>query len=977
MEPSARIPKNFAPEKYTIIFSPDYSHLKYTMNTEIIINSLSNKFPYLIINANRYNYQIINLLLFKFDNIADEWIEVGKINQESKEHSHIYYYSLLDDDKKYEVEDGLYIPIEKEVNKGEKLKLKFLIEGKMNSDMSKALYFATNLDEKRELFDDKDKFEEEWNSKYNNLESMPNLSEDIFLKNLCTIFLSTPAKLHLNMPSFDEPCYKAIYSFSLELDKYFVDSFKQLKCITNGSLIHVDLNEEQNKYIFTYSDSPLMSSYLFTFVIGNYDLIETVNENKTKIRVFTPIRNHHDGALCMNLAQYSLKYYEKFFDIPYFYEKLDFVPIPNMNFRAMENIGCIVFKNEAMLFSHFQHILEKKFVSRTICHEISHMWFGDLVTMEWWDDIWLNEGFARIFEYLCLNGIQPKEYKYWDNFIYYIYDKALSFDESSTTHPIVRKVDRVCLIDTIFDTISYSKGSSVIKMLMHYIGINNFKKSISVYLKKYKYKNTETYMLWECFDEITKLKISELMNEWIHFSGHPLLSVDIVCRDEKYYIKLNQKSMLNNDETIWKLPVFIKSKHFEICRLVSTRDYEISFEELALNYDDIVKGENFIVFNSDLKAFYRVKYDNEILLNSILKNYKDNMNNPNDDIIIKENEEKENSVSDYDIFGLLSYELKNKNFDNIKNILNKIKYIKSSYLLLSLIKDIYNAFKSKYYFLEGFESYIDLEKDKVRITNQIKEYDDFFKSLVDNDKDKISSLIKKFYINEENKEIYRNQYNDEYDSLYLYFRCIIDDNEEIAKNVLIPNFEKNFEFLNKNLKYTLIEIMTKYIYLIKDKNEQIKLINIISNDYINNYYSSSYYIRNFYQYAVCNFGSMSNDLFIHLHNRLLTKKIFAFIINTWLQGKGNRRKIFDSYLEIINRNYRQNEDNRNIYGSIYVYFSSSTCSKNYFLLKSLWFTEEKNMSFDVLRNYFGDKLICESEGDLEELLNIANDFTSA
>ena len=183
--------------------------------------------------------------------------------------------------------------------------------------------------------------------------------------------------------------------------------------------------------------------------------------------------------------------------------------------------------------------------------------------------------------------------------------------------------------------------------------------------------------------------------------------------------------------------------------------------------------------------------------------------------------------------------------------------------------------------------------------------------------------------------------------------------------------------MNKNLKYTLIEIMTKYIYLIKDKNEQIKLINIISNDYINNYYSSSYYIRNFYQYAVCNFGSMSNDLFIHLHNRLLTKKIFAFIINTWLQGKGNRRKIFDSYLEIINRNYRQNEDNRNIYGSIYVYFSSSTCSKNYFLLKSLWFTEEKNMSFDVLRNYFGDKLICESEGDLEELLNIANDFTSA
>ena len=975
MEPSARIPKNFAPEKYTIKFSPDYSNLKYTMKTEILINSLSDKFPYLILNAIKYNYKILNLLLYKFDNIADEWVEIGKKNLESNEHSHLYSFNLSEEDKKYEVQQGLYIPIEKEVNKGEKLKLYFCIEGKLTSDMNNALYLSTNLDEKKELFDDNDKFEEEWNSKYNNLKSIPNLSEDIFLKNLCTIFLSTPSKLHLNMPSFDEPCYKAIYSFSLELDKFFVDSFKQLKCVTNGSLIHVNLNDMQNKYIFTYSDSPLMSSYLFTFVIGNYDLIETVNHNKTKIRVFTPIRNHHDGALCMNLAQYSLKYYEKFFDIPYFYEKLDFVPVPKMNYRAMENIGCIVFKNEAMLFSHFQHILEKKFVSRTICHEISHMWFGDLVTMEWWDDIWLNEGFARCFEYLCLNEIQSKEYKYWDNFIYYIYDKALSFDESSTTHPIVRKVDSINSIDSIFDTISYSKGSSVIIMLMHYIGINNFKKSISIYLKKYEYKNTETYMLWECFDEITKLKISELMNEWINFSGHPLLSVDIISKNGKYFFKLNQKSMLDNDETIWRLPVFIKSKHFQICRLITTRDYELSFEELALNYDEIEKGENFVVFNSDLKGFYRIKYDNEILLNSLLKNYKDTINKINSKIM-NDKQEKENTVSDYDIFALLSYEMKNKNFDNIKNILNKIKYIENSNLLLAFVKDIYNEFKPKFYFLEGFEEYIDNEKEKEKIKNQIKEYDNFFKSLVDNNKDKLSSLIKKFYINEENKDMYRNQFNDEYDSLYLYFRCIIDDNEEVAKNVLIPNFEKNFEFLNKNYKYTLIEIMTKYIYLLKDKNDQIKLINLIAKDYIDNYYSSSYYIRNYYQNAVCNFGSMDNSLYIHLYNELLIKKVFNYTISTCLQGKGNRRKIFDSFIEIIKRNYNQKEENKIIFGNIYIYFSSGSCIKTYYFLKRMWFNEERDspLLFDTLLNYFKDKFKLNEEGEGDELMEIVRDF---
>ena len=144
---------------------------------------------------------------------------------------------------------------------------------------------------------------------------------------------------------------------------------------------------------------------------------------------------------------------------------------------------------------------------------------------------------------------------------------------------------------------------------MHYIGLENFKKSISVYLKKYQYTYTVTSMLWERFDEITKLKISDLMNEWINFAGHPILSIDIVCKDNKYFFKLKRKCMLTDDKTIWKLPVFIKSKNFEICRLINTENYEISFEELALNYDEIVKGENFVVFNNNLKGFYRVKYD--------------------------------------------------------------------------------------------------------------------------------------------------------------------------------------------------------------------------------------------------------------------------------------------------------------------------------------------------------------------------------
>ena len=163
----ARIPKNFAPEKYTILFSPDYPNLKYSMTTEILINSLSDQFPYLILNGDKYNYKILNLLLYKFDNIADEWIEIGKKDEE-KENNHIYYFYLPEEDMQYRVQEGLYIPIEKKVNKGEKLKLKFYLEGEISTNMNRALYLSTNLDEKKELFDNIEKFEAEWNSLYKN-----------------------------------------------------------------------------------------------------------------------------------------------------------------------------------------------------------------------------------------------------------------------------------------------------------------------------------------------------------------------------------------------------------------------------------------------------------------------------------------------------------------------------------------------------------------------------------------------------------------------------------------------------------------------------------------------------------------------------------------------------------------------------------------------------------------------------------------
>jgi len=185
-EISPRIPKNFSPEKYIISFSPDYANLTYQITEEILITSLSENFPYLILNASETNYKIFYLLLYKFDNIADEWVEIGQKNTSVEINTHIYLFSLNDQEKKYLIQDGLYIPIIKDIKKGEKLKLIISLEGKLSPEMSNnALYLCTNYDEKRPLFKQYETLEKEWKeNNYNNISTLPleELGKNFFFK---------------------------------------------------------------------------------------------------------------------------------------------------------------------------------------------------------------------------------------------------------------------------------------------------------------------------------------------------------------------------------------------------------------------------------------------------------------------------------------------------------------------------------------------------------------------------------------------------------------------------------------------------------------------------------------------------------------------------------------------------------------------------------------------------------------------------
>ena len=1009
-----RIPKFVAPEKYTLVFYPNLLRLTYEIEEELDMFALEDKREYLLINGAN-DYELTSFELYKFDQIADDWIDSlpQKTEKEAKNFSENFVYPQ--GTKLENVEECWYIKLKNTVYKNEKLKLKIKLKGSLKCIKEfNGLYVCTSSPEYSHLFTNSAKLGEYLLKYDSKCLSKKDVETDVFLNNIVLTSCFPCSKLRHVFPCFDEPCYKAVFSFTLKMDKSYVDFLPNIKCVSNGSLIRVEEDKEGEKYVFRYSDSPYMSCYLFTVTIGCYDLIESIFKNSTKLRVFTPLYRHHDGALCMHLAKQSLKFYEDFFGIPYNYNKLDFVSVPEFDYRALENFGCVVFKNTAMLFGHFQPIWEKKIIMRTIVHEISHMWFGNLVTMEWWDDIWLNEGFARCFEFLCLNSIESKEYQIGENYISSIYNSALNSDESPNTHSVCQTIKKLSDPESIFDVISYGKGSSIIMMLFKYIGVDLFKRSLSEYLKKYQNKNTTTKMLWKCFDEVTKLNISNLMKEWTNIPGHPILEIEIIENQQKesdeksdknnnykssYAIKLTQLNLINktDDSTLWQIPVFIKSKDFELRKLLTEKSQVLDLEELSLKYEDLVQGKNFILFNSDLSGFYRVRYTDE-LVDGIVKCWKagrgeregrgkemmeikseakseenDIKNTVNSINIIKQSEKSDKFyVSDIDIFGILSEEMREisdegKSTQRLYHILNEIKPV-DSLLLIKYVKHIYESFFSQEFSLfNSFENYLPFTREEIsNIRFKRLEMDCFFYNLVCfEDKEKIKKISDKIYIDDTNKEEYKNQFNDEVEANFLWFYCILGNHEEIAKRIFIPNFLNYYQWLNKNYKCTLINIMMKYSHLLTAA-EQISLFKTLRKDYQSERnILSSMSIFNLERSIFC-LSSCDDKLIEFITNEKLInfkESIIDIGVRNLFRGDGNLVRFFDCVCEYFVKLF--NDDTDEFHPSLYDFITvTHKNSRHFYILKYLikclynrsQSKETKDILCSILIKYFSEKL---------------------
>lgn len=416
-----------------------------------------------------------------------------------------------------------------------------------------------------------------------------------------------PCSARLCLPCFDEPCLKATFDCSLTVAK-------DLTALSNMPIIKSeDYAPDAGLKTVRYQRTPIMSTYLLAFAIGEYDFVEDVTSNGTLVRVYTPEGRSNQGKFALQFALDTLPYYETFFGIKFPLPKVDLIAIENFASGAMENWGLITFRETAVLFDpvHSSAAARQR-VALVVGHELAHMWFGNLVTMDWWTDLWLNEGFATFVEHLSMENSFP-EWKVWDQFVEETMVSAMNLDALANTHPIEVDVGHPHEVEEIFDLISYEKGASIIRMLYNYLGDESFQKGVSKYLEAFKYGNARTKDLWYHLAQASGKPVESVMSDWTRKEGYPYLKVDLDDKSGKITMIQRRFTLLENKSKpcFWNIPVSVSVGKQE----GSAKKINVLLEakeENSLNLEDTVSNDTPVVINSERTGFFRVLYSEKL-----------------------------------------------------------------------------------------------------------------------------------------------------------------------------------------------------------------------------------------------------------------------------------------------------------------------------------------------------------------------------
>ncbi|KAI1961496.1 Aminopeptidase 2 mitochondrial [Ophidiomyces ophidiicola] len=409
-----------------------------------------------------------------------------------------------------------------------------------------------------------------------------------------------PTDARRAFPCFDEPALKAEFTVTLIADK-------KMTCLSNMDValekeVSSEMSDELRKAV-TFNRSPRMSTYLLAFIIGELDHIET-NSFRVPIRVYaTPDQNIQHGKFSLELAARTLEFYEKAFDSKFPLPKMDMVAIPDFAAGAMENWGLITYRIVDVLYDEeTTGASTKERIAETVQHELAHQWFGNLVTMDFWDGLWLNEGFATWMSWYSCNKFFP-EWNVWQSYVVNDLQSALALDALRSSHPIEVPVKRADEINQIFDAISCSKGSAVLRMISMYMGEEKFLEGIRLYLRKHAYGNTTTSDLWAALSEVSGKPIESVMEVWTKKVGYPVVTVEE--KPEAKAISVQQNRYLRTadvkpeeDSTIYPVVLRLKNEtSVDETVMLTERKQEIK-----------VPNMDFFKLNADHSSLFRTCY---------------------------------------------------------------------------------------------------------------------------------------------------------------------------------------------------------------------------------------------------------------------------------------------------------------------------------------------------------------------------------
>jgi puromycin-sensitive aminopeptidase len=397
-------------------------------------------------------------------------------------------------------------------------------------------------------------------------------------------------------PCWDEPDLKAVFGITLVIDP-------DLLTVSNGPEIGRE-ERPDGRIAVRFADTMTMSSYLVAFVVGPLEATDPVDVDGTPLRVVHIPGKGHLAGFGLEVGAFALRWFQQYYGIPYPSDKVDLLALPDFAAGAMENLGCITFRESLLLLDPTTSTLsEQQNVADVVAHELAHMWFGDLVTMRWWNGIWLNEAFATFMELAACAAFRPA----WDRWTLFGLERSAAFETDSlaSTRPVEYEVRSPAECEGMFDVLTYQKGGALLRMLEQYLGEERFRQGVSHYLRRHAYANTETGDLWDALEETSGEPVRRMMDSWIWQPGYPLVSAsldgeDLVLRQQRF--AFDGDALGSDAATTWLVPVLVR-----VGDKVSSVLLDEAAERVPLGDPDAA-----VVVNAGGHGFYRVAYDTEL-----------------------------------------------------------------------------------------------------------------------------------------------------------------------------------------------------------------------------------------------------------------------------------------------------------------------------------------------------------------------------